>query len=736
MVRRETVHKEFEVLVECLDHGETRQQQLDLADQITDCINKNQNGVYQAGTGVGKSFAYLIPAILSGRKMFISTATKQLSSQIAEKDLKTLRDTIFPDLSFIEIQGMGNYLCPKRFNNYFNDEERSAEINLYIGKDRTYDEVKDLPDGELLPHLKNFIQEKTPEDEVRIKDIKFLYKVKDLMNKYNNQEVNAETVYKFSLDCSNKCADKINVDTAYCARQKNCEFANSGRCPYNQLMNEIEMSQIIVTNHAFVASLLVSPNPNLEFFKDRDLWIADEGHELENYLIKSFSKSISTSELKSFSDKLFSDSTKNKIFNKIKSSNLNRLYYDLEQNLHNLQESLKDCAVSCGLNIDCEDKDEKLLTEVNVLQIRNLIFQTKKATDEVIREIADEDFKSVEPIIDELSKLYKSLTGILKYFGGKNKSTSYIHYLEIIKSKKELIDDNIILHSTNIKVGDYLQACLGALDPKVMEKNEIDVVPRNINLIALSATMKIGNSFDTFLETIGADKSNIKYNYYDAGTVFNYRSQAILYIPENIPDLKENRDLHFQKFKYETVKLINSSNGGALVLCTTAHEAEEICAILKQLFEPKIRIIYYQDSKDRNAIIEDFRNDNNSVLVGTRGFFQGIDIQGTSLRLVCINKIPFPTPDIISEAKSKIYQQEGKNSFQLTMVAPATQILLQAVGRLIRHTTDNGVVMIMDNRISENKFWLKPLINSLPDFYRTSDFNEVDNFFRKMRQIL
>ena len=269
-----------------------------------------------------------------------------------------------------------------------------------------------------------------------------------------------------------------------------------------------------------------------------------------------------------------------------------------------------------------------------------------------------------------------------------------------------------------------------------MEKNEIDVVPRGINLIALSATMKIGNSFDTFLETIGADKSSIKYDHYDAGTVFDYRSQAMLYIPENIPDLKENRDLHFQKFKYETVKLINSSNGGALVLCTTAHEAEEICEILKKLFEPKIRIIYYQDSKDRNAIIEDFRNDNNSVLVGTRGFFQGIDVQGTSLRLVCINKIPFPTPDIISEAKSKIYQQEGKNPFQLTMVAPATQILLQAVGRLIRHTTDNGVVMIMDNRINENKSWIKPLVNSLPDFYRTSDFNEVDNFFRKMRQIM
>lgn len=730
------IQREFESLARSIDHGELRKQQIELSEKIADTINNGENGIFQAGTGIGKSFAYLIPAILSDRKVIVSTATKQLSSQIANKDLKTLKNVLFPTLKYSEIQGIDNYICIRKVEKVFADESKYPEIGMYIGMDKHYDDVKDLPAKDILPQAQNPSYILSESDKERIKDIKFLYKILDCYRDYEEGRCTYKDFIKIGMDCSANCAKQISCKNSKCVKKGNiCEFLD--KCPYKLLNNDIEDSQIVVTNHAFVGACLSASSYHF-LLKDRDLWIADEGHELEQYLIKSFSEEISMKEFDNLLKRLSQPIGRDKLFDLIdkrlnfsEASQFKYYYNSLDGNVEAVVDVLNNY---CAMFRMSEDHSEQILSDSVYNEVISKLSVVHKNINELLEQIddADSDVKDVVLSYLDIDDIDKSIIKILKH---KNRGNSYIFYLKyLINNNNEI---NIIFHSTNIKIGDQLQACIGCLDKtKILNPNDFETNDNIINLIALSATMKIGTSFNDFCSTISADKSFIKYNTYDAGTVFNYRQQGILYIPDDIPDVKQNRDLHFKKFQMETVKLINSSNGGALVLCTTANEADQMTELLTKLFGDRFNIFNYKESMNKDGIIEKFRLERDSVLVGTKGFFQGIDIQGTSLRLVCINKIPFPTPTVVSEAKSKLYQQEGKNAFQLTSVVPATQVLLQAVGRLIRHTTDNGVVAIMDNRLNENKFWIRPLIDSLPDFYRTSNFSEVDNFFRKMKQIL
>lgn len=735
-IKDSELEREFDDLISSLERGEMREQQINLSKQIAICLNRHENGIYQAGTGIGKSFAYLIPAILSERKMVISTATKQLSSQIANKDLKILKDVLFPNLKYQEVQGAGNYICTKNFDKFFFSDEKNPEINLYIGVDKTYDEVKDLPDEEILPELKvnGFARDKFKQ---RIKDIKFLYYIKDQWDKLEKQEITQEEFRKMSLDCSASCLREISCEHSKCIEKKTgmCEFLKNKTCPYRQLMNNLDEQDIVVTNHAYVgANIGISNNNSL--FRGRDLWIADEGHELEQYLVKSFSNEISTRTLRKLYDKLFYPGIEQKLFKAIQDSfdygtfeDFKNNYKILDKEILNLIDTLR--SYSNMMNLSEENKDKELPESVFVglkSIIKTISEKSKSLLENMIVVYAES--KQISDAYYELASAEVEISDIS--FEGRD---SYIFWLEFRKGQLESEND-VVLHATNIKVGEKLQAFLGSLDVSKVRNKNIEINENEINLITLSATMKIGQSFEEFKNLISADKSKKKYNTYDAGTVFDYNSQGILYIPSDIPDVKNDREVHFKKFAYETVRLINSSNGGALVLCTTSAEADQIYELLEKLFGNKLHIFNYKESRNKDVIVEKFREDRDSVLVGTRGFFQGIDVQGVSLRLVCINKIPFPTPNCVSEAKSRLYQSEGKNAFRLTSIVPATQTLLQATGRLIRHTTDNGVVMIMDNRINQAPGWLIPLITSIPDFYRTNKFEDVDEFFRKMKQIL
>lgn len=742
MITENQIHKEFEFLTRSIDRGELRKQQIDLSKKIADTINNRKNGIFQAGTGVGKSFAYLIPAILSGRSVVISTATKQLSSQIASKDLKILKDVLFPSLKYSELQGIENYVCMQKVEKCFTDGVKYPEISMFIGIDKHYEDVKDLPPEKMLPQAQSSFYILNEKDKERIRDIKFLYKIMDCYQDYSDGKITYKDFIRVGMDCSSECARRLSCKKSKCfdvKKKSKCEFFDS--CPYKKLCEDVAKSQILVTNHAFIGTCLSGSNGGTshEVIRNRDLWIADEGHELEQYLIKCFSEEISTKDLRDLLKRISDPNGKDKIF-KLIDKNLNYddankfkyQYNSFEKDLETIIDSLKGYSAMFRMS---EDHNEQILAENISDEIISRMNQIKLYYDDICKQISDSDNNVDTQVRDtilsyiDFDELYRT---IVKSSQHKNKKNSYLFYLEYLNNENQ----DVIFHITNIKVGEQLQACIGMLNPEKCNNSEFEINPEKVNLITLSATMKIGETFDDFKDIISADKSIVDYDTYDAGTVFNYKQQGILYVPENIPDLKKDRELHFKKFQMETVKLINSSNGGALVLTTTSYEADQMYELLNKLFGSKFNIFNYKESSNKDAIIERFRLDRNSVLVGTKGFFQGIDVQGTSLRLVCINKIPFPTPTVVSEAKSKIYQGEGKNAFQLTSVIPATQTLLQAIGRLIRHTTDNGVIAIMDNRLNENKFWLKPLIDSIPDFYRTSDFNQIDNFFRKMKQIM
>ena len=499
-------------------------------------------------------------------------------------------------------------------------------------------------------------------------------------------------------------------------------------------MDDVEKSQIVVTNHAYVASSIINlvKSQRMSKMGVRNVWVADEAHDLEESLIEAFSPPISINDIKEYIDVIFNPMVEVKLMKelskneaiipfRVSSNKFENLKEDLENLINLISDKSKD--YNLGDGIGQNQKCEINFTEFE--PIFSAIADKTKVLNKALSFTADngDEVSTIYYAISELNTIVQQIKTAFRY------NNIYLFWLEHIRNWNDIED--IKFNATTLKVGEQLQAVLGNLDPS---KSELDSNISPIKMLAVSATLKMNGRFDEFKDLLGNDVAISKYESYDAGTVFDYKKQGLLYIPYDCPSVKNDRDTHLQFFKDEVCKLIEHSNGGALILTTTSYEARELHNHLKLNFKNKYKIISYEDSTNKIKLIEEFKDDKNSILIGTRGFFQGIDVPGDSLRLVCINKIPFPTPDLISKAKGEILKSEGKNDFNLLSIYPATQTMLQAIGRLIRHTSDKGVIAIFDDRLTSGLRWIQPIVRSLPEFTRTQSLKDVKEFFNKMQR--
>lgn len=465
---------------------------------------------------------------------------------------------------------------------------------------------------------------------------------------------------------------------------------------------------------------------------ERSIWIADEAHDLEESLIEAFSPPISINDIKDYIDVIFNPMVEVKLMKALSNNEAmvsfkvsSNKFNDLKDDLQNLIKLISDKSKSYNLgdNPGQSQKSEIDFTEFE--PVFNSIADKTRILNKALVYTADNG--------DEVSTAYYAIselnTTVQQIKVAFECNDIYLFWLEHIRNWDTTED--IKFNATTLKVGEQLQAVLGNLD---ITKSELDTNISPIKMLTVSATLKMNGRFDEFKDIMGNDIAVSKFESYDAGTVFDYKKQGLLYIPNDCPSVKNERELHLKYFKDEVCKLIEASNGGALILTTTSYEARDLHNYLKLNFKGKYKIISYEDSSNKIKLVEEFKNDRNSILIGTRGFFQGIDVPGDSLRLVCINKIPFPTPDLISKAKGEILKSEGKSDFNLLSVYPATQTMLQAIGRLIRHTSDKGVIAIFDDRLTSGLRWIQPIVRSLPNFTRTQSLEDVKDFFDNLQR--
>jgi len=646
-------------IVELKANGEHRVQQEQMVEAIEQAITEDYHILVEGPTGSGKSLGYLIPVLQSGKRAVISTATKQLSEQIVDNELPFLQKSLIkthPEYiatDFTLLKGRDNYLCLKKLDDQHrldSNAQRQAKAQL------------DLFDEEPSNTAKGIAGE-----------IKGLSDWADTTRNGDRSE---------APPVSDKIWKQFSSTTTECPGRGNCPFGKE--CFAEKARDRAKEAQIVVTNHAVVANDLVSEGGVM--VGDRDILVFDELHELDGYLSSAWGATVTVKSLK--------DAVREfKKANEISDSTIegfNEAVEQLEPYFTGAKNGLIE-TVSAGF-IDSLKAIHKYALAVSGTFQKGL--QGKEATSK--KELIGSLKKRADAISEAASLLLDNSVETVRWFNVPDDTQKV--FVKKGEEKKERV---ITLNAAPLRVGPKL---IGAV-------NE-----RGMTMIGASATIQVAGSFEIPAHNLALD-TQATHKTLAVESPFDFAKQAMLYIPptNSFPaPVGADRKAHSEAILNESVDLIRAAGGRALVLSTTSYGASQLAKHLRQeLKRDKIKVLL-QGEAPQAQLVDEFRKDETSVLVATMGLWHGLDIQGPALSLVIIDKIPFkPMDDPLSVSRQKYAESKGRNGFMDVYVADANIMLAQGVGRLVRHTTDKGVVAILDTRLMSKPYG-RSMLKSLP----------------------
>lgn len=650
--------------------GEVRQQQADAVAKIGESIADVNNLLIEAPTGSGKTLAYMIPVLFHGSKAVISTATKQLSEQIVNVDIPFLQKAL------------------KQV-----DPTRSFSASLLKGRDNYYclakaeEQAKLTGDANSLFGIMDVDNEKTPNATSA--------KGKQMAKEMSSLEAWAETTKSGDRSEAPAVSDQVwrqySSSTAECPGRSVCPFGD--QCFSEFAREKARKVDVVITNHAVVAHDLMSEENSL--LGERDTFVLDELHELDNYLSSAWGTKLSSKMIKD-AHKVFKSlpELKDEDVDEIEKmgKKFNGVVNSMEEGLiestpHLLGQLLSRIYASCAKIIAksqkvANDKDEREGTR----KVGAVV--TKKAT-----EILD----AAQLLLDDGPSTVRWVTA----------------------SQDENAKN---LNAAPLRVGPQLQQALES---------------RNAIMIGTSATIRVSGNFEIPVHNLDLDSSSTPFKTLALDSPFDYSKQAMIYIPDanSFPaPVGQERKEHAEAVKKETADLIKAMNGRALGLFTTTNAARENAEYLRKKF-PKLNILLQGDAP-LSQLIEEFKKDENSVLVGTMGIWHGLDVVGPALSLVIIDKIPFkPQDDPLSLARRRAAEEAGRNGFMDIYVAEANVMLSQGVGRLVRSKGDKGVIAILDTRLATKPYG-RNMLKSMPPAKIFQDKATVVNALTRLNETL
>lgn len=665
------VLKDGGLLSKVIPNYKQRDQQIKYALAVEAAIENGKTLLAEAPTGTGKSVGYLVPAILSGKKTLVATATKTLQDQLIKKDIPLLKEAGLQFKAAL-VKGRGNYISLRRFKEYKKETKKFEHLLLHE-KIEEWLQKTETGDLEELPFKLD------PEYEANIRSD--------------------------SDDCEGKS----------CPYYRECFFYKARK--------EAQKADILIANQDLLAIDLVVRNTSpVTILPDYEVLVIDEAHQFEEIIAKYLGFKLSKKTFQSFSGIVYRVTrTEKEFFNQ----NL-QVKDDLAIRLHSLTRKAE---AFFGLLAPVSKNDPMRIHSYHITD------EVESLAQELIKQMYDViEFLEIVPITDpktdktiELAKQradniktrIEALLNLERYYD------TMVFWSEI--SQKS---GNVSVHCRPIDVSPYLSQWLFSRKPiEEIEKMEEDMETVMLKSVILtSATMTVNKSFEFLKNSLG-----IKDNPYEliGDHVFDYGRQAVLYIPpSDVPEPSVNSDDFTNAVAEYVIDLLKISEGRAFVLFTSYKEMDRVYEKVKGKVPYKL---LKQGDKPKAALIEEFKKDIHSVLFGTSSFWEGVDVQGEALSLVIIDKIPFPVPtDPIVEAKVDYIKRRGGNWFLDYYVPVAGIALTQGFGRLIRTIHDRGVVAIMDRRILTKNYGAR-LLNSLPRCYRTSRIEEVEKFFQLLK---
>jgi ATP-dependent DNA helicase DinG len=645
---------------------EFRRGQLQMAQAVEEALEEKRHLIVEAGTGTGKTLAYLLPVIRSGKRVIISTGTKNLQEQLFFKDVPALERALFPEgdrkLSVCYMKGRNNYLCRKK--------------------------LFDLTDQPVLSGLEEIEH----------------YRAIAAWEKTTQTGDRAELA---ELPEASALWHKLDARADTCLGQKCKEWEH---CFITEMRRRAAESDIIIVNHhLFFADLSIKLEadgaPDAGVLPECGAVIFDEAHELEEIAGNYFGISVSNLRMDELtrdvehllhrehlytpqmSGAIQSVRERSQLFFSLLPANEGRFAFDSRREFleENGEEFLALNQSLYRLGAELEQLPQKQ-EEVFALTRRAQQLQVQ------LRFVMENE--------DPNTVFWIERRGFRGPGGSRRRSSSFT-----TEEKTAGGRTNVFLQATPIEVGQILRECLWS-------KLETSVLT--------SATLAVGGGFDYIRQRLGLDHARELV----VPSHFDYESQAILYVP---PDLPDPRTPQFAAEAAGLVRrLLEITHGRAFVLFTSYAQMNEIYErLLGQLEFPMLK----QGDAPKSALLEEFRVTPHAVLFGTSSFWQGVDVQGEQLSCVIIDRLPFAVPsDPVVAARVKAIDAGGGNAFFEYQVPSAVITLKQGFGRLIRSLHDRGLLVLLDNRILK-KAYGRVFVESLPPYSRTTDLRKVEEFF-------
>lgn len=616
-----------------------RVEQQHLAEAIFSTFEDTAQLVGEAGTGTGKTFAYLVPAILSGQRIIISTGTRHLQDQLYYSDLPLVNRALSSGVSTSLLKGRANYLCKHRL-------QRAMRHPALL--DARYQEH--------LRAIADWSRSTTTGDIAEVMAVP-----EDSM------------VWSF-----------IVSNDEFCSKH---EFEDLADCFVHKARKRAQESDIVVVNHHLLcADLALKEQGFGDLLPSANGFVIDEAHQLPDIAAQFFGRKLSSRQLLD----LARDTVGEQLHEAPDMRELRDLAQDLETGVRHFRLAFGvEPGRDAWINIRETSAIERELERLTILL---------GALSDTLEEAANRG-KGLE----SCHKRALVHADSLKRFAENPADGEYVHWYETFRT-------GFSLNMTPMTVAGPFQRAMEAMTS---------------SWVFTSATLAVGGDFSHFKGQLGLkDTRELQVD-----SPFDYRHNALLYLPEGLPEPQSS--VYTSSIVEKIKPVLKASQGRAFLLFTSYRAMHEAARLLENQLDFPLLI---QGQMPKRELIEAFQSIGNAVLLGTSSFWEGVDVRGEALSLVVIDKLPFGSPgDPVMGARIDHMKQAGGNPFFEYQIPQAAIALKQGVGRLIRDVTDSGVLVLCDPRIRSRNYG-EVFITSLPPMPITRDLDEVEDFYRRERE--
>ncbi len=673
-------------LAQSYSEFEFRMPQTKMAIGVAEAVNSSSILVAEAGTGTGKSFAYLVPILLyvsknRGKKAVVSTSTIALQEQLYNKDIPALLKKLdIEDIGTVVLKGRANYLCKRKYSAF-----RMGAVQTKIEED---------------PASKNNLD---TVDEID----RWLNLTDDGSRSSMNSAV--------ALDIWNEiCADELACEKSKCRFFSSCFFFKARR--------RANFASLILVNHHLLmadVSMKSEEDESEGILPKFDILVIDEAHNIFKSAVSFLGESVSSNSVKKLLGKLYNTSNGQGLLTKILSNNadsmmlkplekaVNILSSGIQGKIYNsffpeLIASLNRSGDENLYELDNPEKREKMSGILG--QIVAVLAQITDLVAPVVKQLKEKDEEIM--LRSAMDDLNRSLITDLEATVAK------------INAQAEFYSEFCIGTNTETQVfwgeknGDSLTLTISPLNvQKILADN---LYKGTKTLIFTSATLTTGkgeSGFDFFYRESGLALCEREKNAMSLESCFDYATQVKAFIGSDMPDPSRDREFFDSESIEAAREIVKASGGGALVLFTSISHREAALKYFKDLdFD-----VISQGKLPVQAILKKFREDVNATLLATETFWEGIDMKGETLRNLVIIKLPFrfPSHPFIKRYVAKLENETGESGFIAYTLPNAVLKFKQGFGRLIRTKNDIGTVTVLDKRILE-KYYGKDFILAVP----------------------